>query len=54
MGKVSDFYASKVILVTGATGFCGKAIVEKLLRECSSVKRIYILLRHKKNGEKNE
>jgi len=53
MGKVADFYADKVILVTGATGFCGKAIVEKLLRECSSLKKIYILLRHKKSGKKN-
>jgi len=52
MGKVSEFYKNKVILVTGGTGFCGKAIIEKLLRECSALERIYILLRHKKNGEK--
>lgn len=53
MGKVSEFYCGKNILVTGATGFCGKVLVEKLLRSCGSAGKIYILVRPKKNGEKN-
>jgi fatty acyl-CoA reductase len=34
--------------VTGATGFVGKVLVEKLLRDCPEIKNVYILLRAKK------
>lgn len=34
----------------GATGFLGKVLVEKLLRSCTTIKRVYILIR-KKNGK---
>uniref|UniRef100_A0A670XX40 Fatty acyl-CoA reductase n=1 Tax=Pseudonaja textilis TaxID=8673 RepID=A0A670XX40_PSETE len=37
----------KKILVTGATGFMGKVLVEKLLRSCHDVKSIYICVRPK-------
>jgi nucleoside-diphosphate-sugar epimerase len=51
MGKVKEFYDKKSILITGGTGFCGKALVEKLLRSCSSLENIYLLVRDKKGSE---
>ncbi|KAJ0182895.1 hypothetical protein K1T71_000871 [Dendrolimus kikuchii] len=45
---VPQYYAGKSILITGGTGFLGKALVEKLLRTCPDVKTIYLLLRAKK------
>ncbi|KAK5637931.1 hypothetical protein RI129_012226 [Pyrocoelia pectoralis] len=51
--SVQQFYEEKTILITGATGFLGSYLVEKLLRSCTSVKKIYLLIRPKrnKNGE---
>ncbi|XP_043290160.1 putative fatty acyl-CoA reductase CG5065 [Venturia canescens] len=46
--SIEAFFADKVILITGATGFLGKALLEKLLRSCPRVASIYILLRPKK------
>jgi fatty acyl-CoA reductase len=45
--KVANFYKDQTILLTGATGFLGKATVEKLLRACDP-KKIFILIRSKK------
>jgi alcohol-forming fatty acyl-CoA reductase len=45
---VANAYADQSVLVTGATGFLGKVLVEKLLRDCPQIKKIYILLRAKK------
>ncbi|KAK3098894.1 hypothetical protein FSP39_024069 [Pinctada imbricata] len=47
MSSISDFYAGKSIFITGATGFVGKVLVEKLLRECPELKCIYLLIRAK-------
>ncbi|XP_034945497.1 putative fatty acyl-CoA reductase CG5065 [Chelonus insularis] len=47
--SVEAFFAASVILVTGATGFLGKALVEKLLRSCPRISIIYILIRPRKN-----
>ncbi|XP_076642655.1 putative fatty acyl-CoA reductase CG5065 isoform X2 [Halictus rubicundus] len=46
--SIEAFYSDAVILVTGATGFLGKALVEKLLRSCSRLITIFILVRPKK------
>jgi fatty acyl-CoA reductase len=35
-------------LLTGCTGFLGKVILEKLLRSCPDVKKIYIMVRPKR------
>lgn len=50
-GNVSldAFFAETVILLTGATGFLGKALLEKLLRSCPRVATIFILIRPKKS-----
>lgn len=53
MGKICEFYSGKNVLITGATGFCGTVLVEKLLRSCGSIGKIYILVRRKKNGKFN-
>lgn len=47
MASVAEYYAGKSVLITGATGFMGKVLVEKLLRSCPEVKAIYILVRPK-------
>lgn len=46
--SVSDFFRGKNVFLTGATGFLGKSIIEKLLYSCD-VKQIYCLIREKRN-----
>uniref|UniRef100_A0AAR5P819 Fatty acyl-CoA reductase n=1 Tax=Dendroctonus ponderosae TaxID=77166 RepID=A0AAR5P819_DENPD len=46
--RVADMYKDKTIFITGGTGFMGKVLVEKLLRTCSDLKKIIILVRNKK------
>lgn len=43
--EIIEFYNGKSILITGASGFLGKAIVEKLLKTATQLKAIYILIR---------
>jgi len=49
--SVADFYNGKNILITGATGFMGKVLVEKLLRSCPGLGNIYLIIRKKKGTE---
>ncbi|EDV42333.1 uncharacterized protein Dana_GF17061 [Drosophila ananassae] len=44
---IRAFYKDKVVFMTGATGFLGKVIIEKLLRS-TEVKRIYSMVRSKR------
>ncbi|XP_060668544.1 probable fatty acyl-CoA reductase 4 isoform X1 [Ziziphus jujuba] len=43
--KIVQFLENKTILVTGATGFLGKMLVEKVLRVQPNVKKLYLLIR---------
>ena len=52
--EIARYYAGKSIFMTGATGFLGKALVEKLLRECSGLRSIYLLVRKKKEKSASE
>ncbi|XP_041471454.1 fatty acyl-CoA reductase 1-like [Lytechinus variegatus] len=47
--SVSDFYAGKTLMITGATGFIGKVLLEKLLRCCPDIKKIFLLVRPKRD-----
>ncbi|XP_021835066.1 fatty acyl-CoA reductase 3-like [Spinacia oleracea] len=42
-----EFLFNKTILITGATGFLAKVIVEKILRVQPNVKKLYLLIRAK-------
>ncbi|XP_014210800.1 fatty acyl-CoA reductase wat-like [Copidosoma floridanum] len=45
---LQEFYAHQCIFITGGTGFLGKILIEKLLRSCADLERIYVLVRPKK------
>ena len=46
--SISEFYAGRDVFITGATGFMGKCLVEKLLRSLPELGRVIILVRPKK------
>lgn len=52
--KIKDFYAGSTVLVTGGTGFLGKALIEKLVRSCNDIKCIYVLMRTKQGASGEE
>ncbi|KAE8295830.1 Fatty acyl-CoA reductase 1 [Larimichthys crocea] len=45
MVNIPEYYAGKNVLITGATGFMGKVLLEKLLRSCPEVKSVYVMVR---------
>ena len=45
MNRIKDALEHKTIFITGATGFLGQPLVEKILRIAPSIKRIYLLIR---------
>ena len=47
LNTLEEFYVGSGILLTGATGFVGKAVLEKLIRMCPRIAAIFILLRPK-------
>nr|XP_012134572.1 PREDICTED: putative fatty acyl-CoA reductase CG5065 [Megachile rotundata]XP_012134573.1 PREDICTED: putative fatty acyl-CoA reductase CG5065 [Megachile rotundata]XP_012134574.1 PREDICTED: putative fatty acyl-CoA reductase CG5065 [Megachile rotundata] len=47
--SIDEFFADSVVMITGATGFVGKALVEKLLRACPRLAMIFILIRPKRD-----
>jgi len=46
--EIQSYYKDKTIFITGASGFMGKVLLEKLLYCCSEIDKIYILIRDKK------
>ncbi|XP_055015719.1 fatty acyl-CoA reductase 1-like [Boleophthalmus pectinirostris] len=47
MVTIPEYYAGKNVLITGATGFMGKVLLEKLLRSCPDVRSAYVMVRPK-------
>ncbi|KAG5870932.1 hypothetical protein JTB14_019557 [Gonioctena quinquepunctata] len=48
MASTVKYFDGKNIFLTGGSGFIGKVLIEKVLRSCSGVGNIYVLLRGKK------
>ena len=48
--RIAENYVGKTVLLTGGTGFLGKILIEKILRNFS-VKKLYILIRIKKGKD---
>nr|CAD7610859.1 unnamed protein product [Timema genevievae] len=48
---IAEFYRGRCIMITGATGFMGKVLVEKLLRSCPDIANIYLLMRPKRGTD---
>lgn len=46
--SVIDTYRNKSVFLTGATGFVGKVILEKILRSTPDVRRVFVLVRPRK------
>ncbi|XP_049824570.1 fatty acyl-CoA reductase 1-like [Aethina tumida] len=51
--QIQQFYENKVLLITGATGFIGKVLLEKCLRSLN-FNRIYLLVRAKHDKTEKE
>jgi len=51
LSDIPGFYRDRCVFVTGATGFMGKVLVEKLLRCCPGIKTIYLLMRPKRGRD---
>jgi thioester reductase-like protein len=48
--KVRQYFTAKRILVTGATGFLGKVLLEKILYSLPEVGLVYVLIRGKQGS----
>ena len=51
---VTEFYTGHDIFITGATGFMGKCLVEKILRSLPTAGRVFVLVRPKKGKSVQE
>jgi fatty acyl-CoA reductase len=51
--SISDFYEGKNILVFGSTTFPGKVLLEKLLRSCPNINKIYCPIERLTNKTSN-
>lgn len=52
--SIKEMYRGAEVFITGASGFLGKVLVEKLLRSCPEIDKVYLLLRPKKGQRLEE
>ncbi|XP_015597785.1 putative fatty acyl-CoA reductase CG5065 [Cephus cinctus] len=52
--NIQKFFAGKTVFLTGSTGFLGQCIVEKLLRGCPDLNKLYMLVRPKRGMSVSE
>ncbi|XP_054271942.1 fatty acyl-CoA reductase wat-like [Macrosteles quadrilineatus] len=45
---IPESFRDATVLISGATGFMGKVLTEKLLRSCPDIHQVYLLVREKK------
>lgn len=48
VSTIAQWFTGQHVLVTGATGFLGKILIEKLLRSCPEISTIYLVIRPKR------
>ena len=46
--SIPQFFNGRSIFITGGTGFMGKVLIEKLLRSCPGIEKIYIIIRKRR------
>ncbi|XP_034242356.1 fatty acyl-CoA reductase 1-like [Thrips palmi] len=46
--RVPDFFVGRTLLLTGATGFLGRLVLEQVLRTCPDVEKVYVVMRPKR------
>lgn len=46
---IKQFYEGKTIFLTGTTGFVGKVVLEKFIRSLPHIKKLFVMVRAKKN-----
>jgi alcohol-forming fatty acyl-CoA reductase len=51
---ITDFFKDRDIFITGGSGFMGKVLIEKLLRSCPGINKIFLLVRPKKGKDITE
>ncbi|KAF5275840.1 hypothetical protein FQR65_LT04078 [Abscondita terminalis] len=51
---IKQFYSNAHVLITGGTGLFGKVLVQKLLRSCSDISYLYLIIRSKKGKSGND
>lgn len=51
---IRQFLKDRCILITGATGFVGTIVLEKLLRSCPEIRAIFVLIRKSRSKDVNQ
>ncbi|CAH0383941.1 unnamed protein product [Bemisia tabaci] len=54
VSEIQRFYEGANVFITGATGFIGMVLVEKLLRSCPGIEQLFLLVRCRKGKSAEE